>query len=96
MGPLRLQSEPTLRWVNLFTFLRAAAPDPPATWNGQTLPSRLAVRTMHPCRARSSGHDAGKKIKGKKRQILVDTMGLLFTPSFIPRFARALSQREIL
>ena len=29
-----------------------------------------------------SGYDAGKKIKGRKRHILVDTLGLLIPPIF--------------
>ena len=37
------------------------------------------------------GYDAAKKIKGKKRHILVDTLGLLSTPSFIrPTFKIAM------
>ena len=31
------------------------------------------------------GHDAGKKINGRKRHILVDTLGLLLAASFIPQ-----------
>jgi hypothetical protein len=35
-----------------------------------------------------TGYDAGKKIKGKKRHILVDTQGLLMTPSCTPPTSR--------
>lgn len=39
------------------------------------LPIRLAVKTVGT--AQSAGFDGGKQIKGRKRHIVVDTLGLL-------------------
>ena len=54
---------------------------------------RLSTRRLRRARkkgglARSSGYDAGKKIKGRKRHILVDTLGLLLNVVVLPPMSR--------
>jgi hypothetical protein len=49
----------------------------PSTVAGNSVPYRLMKRSCLSASIDPPGYDAGKKIKGKKRHILVDTTGLL-------------------
>ena len=44
--------------------------------------TRLALTQEELGRAKERGYDPGKKVKGRKRQLLVDTEGLVMTAKF--------------
>ena len=63
----------TTHWSSSYEYNRGKKPYPTAAiLDSQTSKTTECAKNNSPC-----GYDAGKKIKGRKRHILVDTLGLI-------------------
>ena len=75
-----------------FGRLRAGTRNPPELVEGAAIIDSQSVKTTGKVGPR--GYDAGKKVFGGKRHIIVDTMGLLLAVAVYPADIQALRQAQ--